>query len=128
MIHSLLADLTVLVHGAFVVFVVLGGVLVLWNLRWAWVHLPAAVWGAWVEFAGKICPLTPLENHLRSLAGEDGYPGGFIEHYVIPLMYPVGLTRDTQFVLGLIVVAINLIVYAFAIGRALRSRPGDSAA
>ena len=128
MIHRLLADLTVLVHGAFVVFVVLGGVLVLWNLRWAWVHLPAAVWGAWVEFAGKICPLTPLENHLRSLAGEDGYPGGFIEHYVIPLMYPVGLTRDTQFVLGLIVVAINLIAYAFAIRRALRSRPGDAAA
>ncbi|HSD73687.1 MAG TPA: DUF2784 domain-containing protein [Steroidobacteraceae bacterium] len=128
MIHSLLADLTVLVHGAFVVFVVLGGVLVLWNLRWAWVHLPAAAWGAWVEFAGQMCPLTPLENHLRSLAGEHGYTGGFIEHYLIPLMYPVGLTRDTQFVLGLIVVAINLIAYGFAIRRALRSRAGASAA
>jgi hypothetical protein len=127
-IHRLLADITVLVHGAFVVFVVLGGFLVVWNVRWAWVHLPAAIWGTWVEFSGKICPLTPLENYLRHLAGEHGYTGGFIEHYVIPLMYPVGLTRDTQCVLGLIVVAINLIVYAFAITRALRSRPGDPAA
>lgn len=122
MLYRLLADLTVLVHGAFVVFVVLGGLLVLRSLRWAWPHLPAAIWGAWVEFGGKICPLTPVENHLRHLAGERGYGGGFIEHYIIPLMYPVGLTRDTQFVLGLVVVVINLVAYGFAIWRALKSR------
>lgn len=122
MLYRVLADLTVLVHGAFVVFVVLGGFLVLWNLRWAWAHLPAAIWGAWVEFAGQICPLTPLENHLRHLAGERGYTGGFIQHYIIPLMYPAGLTRDTQLVLGVILVAINLIAYGVAIRRALRSR------
>ncbi len=121
MIYRLLADFTVLVHGAFVVFVVLGGLLVLRNVRWAWVHLPAAIWGSWVEFAGKICPLTPLENHLRHLAGERGYSGGFIEHYIIPLMYPPGLTRQTQFVLGAILVATNLIAYGIAVRRVLRS-------
>ncbi len=121
MFYSLLADLTVLVHGAFVVFVVLGGLLVLWNVRWAWAHLPSAIWGAWVEFAGQICPLTPLENHLRHLAGERGYSGGFIEHYLEPLMYPAGLTREMQFVLGAVVIAINLIAYGLVVRRALKS-------
>ena len=128
MLYSLLADLTVLVHAAFVVFAVFGGLLLLWHLRWIWVHLPAAIWGAWVEFAGKICPLTPLENHLRQLAGERGYSGGFVEHYIIPLMYPVGLTRDIQFVLGVALVAINVMAYALAIRRALKSRRQNSAA
>jgi hypothetical protein len=121
-IYRLLADFVVLVHGAFVVFVVLGGFLALWNLRWAWVHLPAAIWGAWVEFAGRICPLTPLENHFRGLAGERGYAGGFIEHYIMPLLYPVGLTRDRQFLFGGIVVAVNLLAYGVAAARAYRSR------
>jgi hypothetical protein len=112
----------VLVHGAFVVFVVLGGFLALWNLRWAWVHLPAAIWGAWVEFAGRICPLTPLENQFRGLAGERGYAGGFIEHYIVPLLYPVGLTRDRQFLFGGIVVAVNLLAYGVAVTRAYRRR------
>jgi hypothetical protein len=122
-IYRLLADLTVLVHGAFVVFVVLGGLLVVWKPRLAWAHLPAAVWGAWVEFGGKICPLTPLENHLRHLAGERGYSRGFIEHYLIPLMYPEGLTRDTQLVLGVLLVVINLAAYGFVVARAVKSRP-----
>lgn len=122
MIYRSLADFVVLVHGAFVVFVVLGGFLALWNLRWAWVHLPAAIWGAWVEFAGRICPLTPLENHFRGLAGERGYAGGFIEHYIMPLLYPVGLTRDRQFLFGGIVVAVNLLAYGVAAARAYRSR------
>lgn len=122
MSYRLLADLVVLVHGAFVVFVVLGGLLVLWNIRWAWVHLPAAVWGAWVEFTGRICPLTPLENQLRHLAGERGYTGGFIEHYIIPLMYPAELTRETQFVLGYVVLAVNLVIYGIAVARAYRPR------
>jgi hypothetical protein len=121
-IYRSLADFVVLVHGAFVVFVVLGGFLALWNLRWAWVHLPAAIWGAWVEFAGRICPLTPLENHFRGLAGERGYAGGFIEHYIMPLLYPVGLTRDRQFLFGGIVVAVNLLAYGVAAARAYRSR------
>lgn len=122
MFYRVLADLTVLVHGAFVVFVVLGGLLVVWNVRWAWAHLPATIWGAWVELGGKICPLTPLENDLRDLAGERGYAGGFIEHYLIPLMYPAGLTRETQLVLGLLLVGINLVVYGIVTVRAFRSR------
>jgi hypothetical protein len=120
--YRVFADLVVLVHGAFVVFVVLGGLLVLWNIRWAWVHLPAAIWGAIVEFAGKICPLTPLENHLRHLAGERGYTGGFIEHYIMPLLYPVGLTRERQALFGAILVAINIVAYSIVIVRSLRSR------
>jgi hypothetical protein len=121
-LYRVLADFVVIVHGAFVVFVVLGGLLVLRNIRWAWVHLPAAIWGAWVEFAGQICPLTPLENHLRHLAGERGYTGGFIEHYIIPLMYPAGLTRETQLVLGYVLVAINLGAYGVAVWRMYRAR------
>jgi len=122
--YRILADLVVIVHGAFVLFVVFGGFLALRKIRWAWVHVPAAVWGAYIEFVGWICPLTPLENYLRGLAGERGYPGGFIEHYLYPLMYPAGLTRSTQFVLGCIVIAINLIAYGVLAWRALRlSRP-----
>lgn len=124
MSYRILADLVVIVHGAFVLFVVFGGFLALRKIRWAWVHVPAAVWGAYIEFVGWICPLTPLENYLRGLAGERGYPGGFIEHYLYPLMYPAGLTRSTQFVLGCIVIAINLIAYGVLAWRALRlSRP-----
>lgn len=106
-----------MVHGAFVLFVVFGGFLVLWKTRLAWVHIPAALWGAYVEFAGKICPLTPLENHFRRLAGQRGYAEGFIEHYLIPLMYPEGLTRDIQLMLGLVVLAINLIAYGLVVRR-----------
>src|SRR4051812_20071826 len=111
----LLADLVVVVHSAFVLFVVLGGLLA---LRWpglAYVHVPAALWGAWIEFTGRICPLTPLENALRARAGEAGYSGGFIEHYIIPVLYPSGLTRTVQLVLGVLVVVINLIVYGYLI-------------
>ena len=110
--YRLLADLLVLVHLVFVLFVVLGGLLVLRWPRLAWLHLPAAAWGAFIEAVGWICPLTPLENLLRQHAGEAGYAGGFIEHYIITLLYPPGLTRNLQFVLTAIVVAINLAVYA----------------
>jgi len=120
--YRLLADLIVLVHGAFVLFVVFGGFLALWHTRWAWAHIPAALWGAYVEFAGKICPLTPLENYLRRLAGERGYDGGFIEHYLIPLMYPPGLTSDIQLVLGLVLLAINLVAYGLVVRRASKRR------
>ncbi|HEY4645563.1 MAG TPA: DUF2784 domain-containing protein [Steroidobacteraceae bacterium] len=122
MTYRILADFVVITHGAFVLFVVFGGFLALRKIRWAWVHVPAAAWGAYIEFVGWICPLTPLENYLRGLAGESGYPEGFIEHYLYPLMYPAGLTRSTQLVLGCIVIAINLIAYGLVVGRALKSR------
>ena len=115
-----------LTHFAFVLFVVFGGLLVLrWN-RLAWFHLPCALWGAVIEFTGSICPLTPLENWLRRQAGSEGYPGGFIEHYLMPVLYPSGLTRQVQLVLGLAVIIVNLLVYGWLLARRRRGRdPGD---
>ena len=118
MLLSLLADLVLVVHATFILFVVLGGLLVLWQPRIAWVHIPCAIWGAWVELAGWICPLTPLEVDLRTRAGEIGYEGGFIERYVTTALYPQGLTRDIQIGLGIAVVAVNVIIYVVAIKRA----------
>ncbi|MGN6393403.1 MAG: DUF2784 domain-containing protein [Gemmatimonadales bacterium] len=106
-----LAQALLLVHGAFVLFVVAGGVLVLRWPRLAWAHVPAAVWGALIEFAGFICPLTPLENAWRRAAGEQGYQGGFIEHYVTAALYPSGLTRPIQIALGLLVLGVNGWIY-----------------
>jgi hypothetical protein len=114
---ALAADLVVLVHLAFVVFVVLGGLLVLRWPRAAWAHLPAAVYGALIELVGWGCPLTPLENDLRRAAGEAGHEGGFIEHYLVPILYPHGLTPTIQVVLGVLVVTVNLAVYATAYRR-----------
>ena len=111
--YGLLADLTVIVHLAFVAFVVGGGALVLRWGRVALLHIPAAVWGVMIEYAGWICPLTPLENRLRALAGEEGYRGGFVEHYLLPALYPDGLTRTVQIVLGTLVLTLNAIVYFF---------------
>jgi hypothetical protein len=118
----LAADAVVLVHLAFVVFVVVGGFLVMRWPRIAWLHVPAALWGAWAELTATICPLTPLENALRRRAGEAGYEGGFIEHYLIPLLYPAGLTPGHQRWLGAFVVAINVAAYVLAIRRARRLR------
>jgi len=106
-----LADLTVLIHSAFVVFVVAGGLLVMRRRMWAWVHVPAAVWGVAIEWAGWICPLTPLENWFRLQAGVAGYGGGFVEHYLLPVLYPAGLTRGAQIALGGLVVVFNLAAY-----------------
>lgn len=114
MLYRILADILVILHLAFVCFVVLGGLLVLRRRRWAWVHLPAAVWGALVEFMGWICPLTPQEVRLRMLGGEGGYTGGFVENYLIPLLYPGNLTQGHQVVLGLFVVALNIFFYGLA--------------
>jgi hypothetical protein len=121
MVFRFLADLTVALHIAFVAFVVLGGVLVLRWPRVAWVHLPAVAWGAWIEFAGWLCPLTPLENRLRAQAGEIGYTSSFSEHYLIPLLYPAGLSRDFQYALGTLVLIVNAIIYALVIGRRARA-------
>ena len=111
----LLADALVALHLAFIVFVVAGGLLALRHRGWAALHLPAVLWGAFAELTGTVCPLTPLENALRRRAGEAGYPGGFVEHYLIPLIYPEALTSRTQVLLGLAVLAINAIVYALAL-------------
>ena len=118
MLLSLLADLVLAVHATFLLFVVLGGLLVLWKPRIAWVHIPCAMWGAWVELAGWICPLTPLEVDLRIRAGEVGYGGGFIERYVTAVLYPQGLTREIQIGLGIAVIAVNIIVYIIVIKKA----------
>ncbi len=114
------ADALVLLHATFVLFVVAGGALVWRWPRLAWLHVPAVLWGAAVEWFGWICPLTPLENELRARAGAAGYQGGFVEHYVLPALYPEGLTRTAQVAAGLIVVAVNVAVYAACCGGARR--------
>ena len=119
-----LADSLVLLHALFVVFAVAGGALVLWRPWVALVHLPAAAWAAWVEFSASICPLTPLENRWRRAAGEAGYEGGFVEHYVVPALYPDGLTPRMQLALGIAVIAINALFYTLAWRRARRRAPG----
>jgi hypothetical protein len=111
--YSWLADLTLCMHAGFVLFVIFGGLLV---LRWqwiAWLHLPAAAWGAIVEFSGCVCPLTPLENWLREQAGETGYRSDFVAYYLLPVLYPDDLTRDVQLMLGTAVLAINVLVYGW---------------
>lgn len=118
-----LADAIVVLHALFVVFAFAGGVLVLWWPRIAVLHLPAAIWAAWVELSGTICPLTPLENEWRRVAGSAGYEGGFIEHYVVPALYPSGLTPRVQLALGLILIAVNVAIYASARQRASRPAP-----
>ncbi len=107
------ADVVVLLHVAFVLFVVAGGLLVLKWPRLVWLHLPAAAWGAFVEFTGWICPLTPLENLLRTRAGGDAYDSDFIARYILPLLYPAELTRGTQLMLGMIVVGVNVLAYGW---------------
>ena len=119
----LLADLVLLVHAGFVLFVVLGGLAVPARPWLAWLHLPAAAWGAAIEFGGWTCPLTPLENRLRAAAGEAGYTGDFLAHWVQLLIYPPGLTRELQYLLGAGVLLVNAAVYAWALRRrALSSR------
>ena len=117
MIYRALADLVLALHLVFVLFVVLGGLLVVRWPRAAWLHIPAAIWGVLIEFTGWICPLTPLENSLRTRGGAAGYNGGFIEHYIQPLLYPAGLTRSTQVVLGSLVLALNLTAYGIMVSR-----------
>jgi hypothetical protein len=124
MTFRLLADLVVLLHLSFVLFVVFGGFLVLHWRRLAWLHIPAALWGAAIEFGGWICPLTPLENWLRIQGGESGYSGGFVDHYLLPTLYPAGLTREIQIVLGLLVIVINLAVYGYLCRRFKRPSRG----
>jgi hypothetical protein len=122
MFYRVLADLVVVLHLGFVLFVVLGGLLALRWPRVAWVHLPAAVWGAGIEFVQGICPLTPLENHFRSLGGEARYAGGFVEHYLLPVLYPAGLSQNVQWGLGIFVVLLNVAVYTLVWRRRVRGQ------
>ena len=114
------ADILVLLHVAFVAYVVVGGLLVPRWPRTAWVHVPAALWGVGVELAGVVCPLTPLENALRERGGQAGYRDSFIEHYLVPVLYPAGLTREAQILLGLSALGLNLAIYAWLIRRWVR--------
>jgi Protein of Unknown function (DUF2784) len=123
LIYRALADLVLVVHLAFVLFVGLGGLLVLRWPRLAWLHMPAAVWGVLIEYTGWICPLTPLENSLRERGGGAGYSGGFIEHYIQSVLYPAGLTRGTQIVLGSLALLVNLTAYGVVVARRGRFRP-----
>ena len=125
MIARVAADVVLALHLAFVVFVAAGGLLVLRWPRLAWVHVPVAIWGAAVELGGWICPLTPLENRLRAAGGEAGYADGFIEHYLVPVVYPSGLTRRHQITLGLVLIALNLVVYGLLLRRSRRPVDGD---
>jgi hypothetical protein len=117
MIYLAAADAVLLLHFAFVLFVILGGLLVLRWPRFAFLHVPAALWGALIEFSGWICPLTPLEIELRERAGGAGYAGGFIEHYITAVLYPEGLTREIQIALGILIVLVNAAVYVVAFRR-----------
>ena len=111
-----------LTHFAFVLFVVFGALLALRWRRVLWVHLPCAAWGAWIELTGGICPLTPLENQLRQSAGGTGYGGGFVEHYLMPILYPVGLTRPVQIALGTAVIVVNVALYSWILRRREREK------
>lgn len=116
-IEGIAADAVVLLHLGFVAFVALGGLLVLRFPKLALLHVPALLWGIWIEVTGGICPLTPLENALRRRAGEGGYESGFIEHYVYPLVYPPGLTRGAQFSLAALLIVFDLAIYGWLLWR-----------
>ena len=122
MLIRVAADAILVVHLAFIVFVV-GGALLAFRVSWMpWLHLPAAAWGAWVEIAGRICPLTTLENHLRVRAGLQGYEESFVEHYLLPVIYLSGLTRGMQLVLAFIVIVTNVVLYAWLLRRRRKTR------
>ena len=115
MAYWISANIVLIIHLGFVIYVVCGGFLI---LRWKWsafIHLPAVLWGALLEFNGWICPLTPLEQSLRAVGGQKGYSGGFIEHYLLSILYPAGLTQDIQILLGIFVVIVNGAVYLFCV-------------
>jgi hypothetical protein len=121
-VYRILAGTVVVIHLGFVLFVALGGLLVWRWRRLAWAHLPAVGWGVWIELSGGICPLTPLENDLRRLGGESGYSGDFVAHYLLPVLYPGGLSRGVQAVLAVVVLALNAGVYGRRLLLARRAR------
>ena len=122
MIYRVAADFVLVTHFAFIVLVVAGGLMVFRYAWFVWIHLPAACWGAFVELTGRICPLTTLENYLRVNAGQEGYADSFVEHYILPVIYPAGLTRNIQLVLAGTVIAVNVIIYATILLRKKRQK------
>ena len=126
--YGILTGAVIVAHLLFIAFVAAGGLLVWRWPRLAWVHIPAVVWGVVVELTGRICPLTPLENYLRRLAGNSSYSGGFIEQYLIPVIYPANLTVSTQYFLGGLVIAVNLVIYIIIIRKKHDRRQSESEA
>lgn len=122
MIYRLISEFIVIIHFAFIVFVITGAMLTLKWKKIIWLHIPAVIWGAAVEYGGWICPLTPWENHFRSLAGERAYRGDFIGNYLLQVIYPGGLTRDVQIILGSIVIVINALLYGILIYRLITGK------
>jgi uncharacterized membrane protein len=122
MLYRAAADAVLVLHLGFVLFALFGGLLVLRAPGFAWLHLPVLAWAALVEFTGRVCPLTPLEVALRRAAGETGYAGGFVEHYIVALLYPEALTRDVQMALGAALVVLNVAIYCAVIFYARRAR------
>ena len=121
--YRILADAVVVVHLVFIIFVLLGGVFVVKWRSLVFVHIPAVLWGAWVEFQGWICPLTPLENWFRQKAGLGGYQNGFIDQYLVPLIYPAGLNREWQMIFGALVIILNVTIYAWVWRRGRFANP-----
>jgi len=117
MIYLIFAHLVILVHLIFILFVPFGGILVFRKRWWALLHIPVFLWGAMISFGGWICPLTPLENWLRVKGGELGYHGGFIEHYLLPIIYPRNLPRGVQITMGIAVLILNLVIYGIIVSR-----------
>lgn len=116
-IYTLLADSIVILHFFFIVFAVFGGFLLFWSKRFLWIHLPTVIWAAYIELSGWICPLTPLENLLRQKGGDIAYRSGFIEHYIVPVIYPDFLTRNIQIALGCFVLMMNIFIYGVVFRR-----------
>ena len=114
---SVFADTVVVIHFGFILFVVFGALLNIWWQKVVWIHLPAFIWGSLTELFSLVCPLTPLENYFRQLAGADGYRGGFIENYLVPLIYPADLTQQVQWLLGIALIIFNLSIYAYLLRR-----------
>ena len=120
--YGIFTDIVVLIHLTFVFFAVLGAVLIIW-WRWIiWLHLPAFLWAIWIEFTGGICPLTPLENWVRIQAGQGGYEGDFVATYLLPVLYPAGLTCNVQFMLGMMVIVINVAIYGSIVYKRSRKK------
>lgn len=126
MIYRLLADFVLILHFLFIVFVVFGGLLVFRFPRIALAHIPAACWGTFIELTGGLCPLTGMEVRLRQIAGDAGYSGSFIEYYILPIIYPAGLTRDIQFSLAGVVILINIVIYGIILYRLSISRSSNA--
>jgi len=122
MLYQLLANAVIIIHVGFVAFVVLGGFLAWRWQRVAWLHIPTALYGVTIEFVGWVCPLTPLENHFRGLAGRSGYTGGFVEHYIIPVLYPTDWTVSLRVILGTLVLFVNALAYGVYFWRIAKSR------